>query len=99
VNRFLLATLAVTLGTGFTACQKRPTLDPVPAQCDSACLIPCDTKWPLWAPVDPEDPRAFDDRVLQVDVPAREKLEACEVKRGSCQKCLESLERRRVITL
>jgi hypothetical protein len=99
VIRFALVAAALAFASGFTACQRRVTIDPVPAQCDSACLTPCDVKWPQWTPVDPEDPRAFDDRVLQVDVPAREKLEACEVKRGSCQKCLQSLERRKIIAL
>lgn len=99
MKRFLLAILALAFASGFTSCQKRPTLDPVPAQCDSACLTPCDTTWPRWTPVDPEDPRAFDDKVTQVEIPAREKLEMCEAKRRNCQACLESLERRKVITL
>lgn len=97
--RLIIAAAAIVAATGFTGCQERPTLDPIPAQCDSACLTPCDTEWPRWTPVDPEDPRAFDDRVTQVDIPAREKLETCEAKRRNCQSCLESLERRKVITL
>lgn len=72
---------------------------PVPATCASECFAPCDTTRPLWEPVNPEDPAAWDDIRPQVVEPLVKNLRTCEVRRRACESCLRRLEQAAVIAL
>ena len=63
--------------------------EPVPAQCDAQCFVPCDTRLPPWRPADPDSPRAWDELGEQVLAPARFQLEVCELHRRACHECLD----------
>lgn len=73
--------------------------EPFPAACEPRCFEGCQTDWPVWAPLDPESPTAWDDRTLQVDIPAKAQLDLCEINRRACAACLQRLDKAGVIRL
>jgi hypothetical protein len=93
---FLLAIFVVTLLLGMlTGCalfKAKPRAEPVNESCDASCRLPCDTAVPRWAPVDADDPAAWDAYVPQVTIPLAAKLQTCEVARQACVQCLDRLK-------
>ena len=63
--------------------------EPVPAQCDAQCFVPCDTRLPPWKPADPDSPHAWDELSEQVLAPAKFQLEICELHRRACHECID----------
>jgi len=93
---FLLGIFVVTLLLGMlTGCalfKAKPRAEPVNESCDASCRLPCDTTVPRWAPVDADDPAAWDAYVPQVTIPLAAKLQTCEVARQACVQCLDRLK-------
>lgn len=67
--------------------------EPFPLACPQVCFEPCDDQWPKWTPADPNSPDAWDERTEQVDIPAKAKLDRCNmVHRRACVDCLRRAE-------
>lgn len=83
-----------------TACTRLTR--PMPALCNAMCFAPCtsttgDTgvRWEAA----PEDPAAWDDLGGNVAPALADKLRVCEVRRQSCQQCLQRLDKAGAIKL
>lgn len=84
--------LIIVLLSGCSMFKQGVKPDPVNEQCDASCRLPCDATVPLWRPLDPDAPSAWDEYPKQVVMPLVDKLEACDVQRLECVKCLDRLK-------
>lgn len=89
---WLVLVLIVLLLAGCGAFRRGVKPEPVNEQCNASCRMPCDATVPLWRPLDPEAPSAWDEYPKQVVLPLVDKLEACDVQRLECVKCLDRLK-------
>lgn len=70
-----------------------PKPEPFPLACPAVCFEPCDTAWPEWTPANPDAPEAWDERTEQVDIPAKAKIDRCDMlHRRACADCLRRAE-------
>lgn len=89
---WLLVGLVLGLTSGCGLFKRAVKADAVNENCDASCRLPCDATVPLWRPVDPDDPKAWDEYPKAVVLPLVDKLEACDVQRLECVKCLDRLK-------
>lgn len=70
--------------------------DPIPAQCDAMCFVPCKSaaRWDA----DPADPAAWD-ALADTLADSRDETRQCEVRRKACEQCLTRLKAAGIITL
>ena len=91
--KYILIACLVLAGTSCGMFQRAVKADPVNEQCDASCRLPCDATVPLWRPTDPDDPKAWDEYPKAVVLPLVDKIEACDVQRQECVKCLDRLKK------
>jgi hypothetical protein len=101
MRALILAAGAVLLLCGFPGCNVRPNA-PIPAQCDAVCFVPCvgkDEDTGVRVTGNPDDAGTWDEIGGDaLDTLAR-KLRTCDVGREACVKCLNRLDKAKVIDL
>lgn len=80
------------LSPGCAIFGKRGAATAVPESCDASCRLPCDATVPLWKPINPDAPDAWDTYPEQVTLPLVRKIETCDIARKACVQCLDRLK-------
>lgn len=105
MRRFLLIVAVVLVVIALTGCgliPQRYKSEPVPAQCDAMCYVPCISKdgdTGIRVEGDPYSAHTWDEIGSLLAGTVREKIEQCDARRESCVKCLQRLKKEKVITL
>lgn len=97
-----MVTLLVVVLSGCGLIPQRYKSEPVPAQCDAMCYVPCigkDGDTGIRVEGSPYNAQTWDEIGELLSGPVREKIEQCDVRRESCVKCLQRLNKEKVITL
>lgn len=83
--------LALLLLAGCASTPVAPEDPPVPAiRCADACSETCNTLVPKWNPPNPASPKAWDTIRPQVVDPMAAELKRCELRRQSCNACIDA---------
>lgn len=96
---------AIVMAASLAGCglfPQRYKSQPVPAQCSEQCYAPCvakdgDTGVRVTGAGD--DPTTWDEIAGLLASTFRQKLEQCDARREACVKCLQRLEKAKVLTL
>lgn len=89
---WLIFVFIAVLMSGCGMFKRAVKADAVNEQCDASCRLPCDATVPYWKPADPDAAEAWDEYPKQVVLPLVSKIEACDVQRLECVKCLDRLK-------
>ena len=97
----MLCVVVLILLSGCGSITKLVKRDPIPAQCNAICYLPCvdeDGDTGIRWVGNYTDPKLWDALSEEVTLPLAEKLRQCETRRKACEQCLNRLEQEKVIS-
>jgi hypothetical protein len=92
------ALVAALLALGVSACAREIRTEPVAAQCEAMCFVPCTTEAIRWT-ANADGAEAWDALGDQVIQPLSQRVTECSrTHRRACHLCLWRLQEQKVVT-